>query len=333
MPAEWETQVGTWVSWPHNVETWPENLLAAQAEFVAFVKAIAVDQPAIVMTPASELEKAKSFLAGHDNVSVLQIETNDAWARDYAPTFVVDRNIGETVSVDWHYNAWGGKYPPFDADQKVASSIATHLGIRNVDGGLCLEGGAIEMNSAGVLLTTESCVLNPNRNPGKSKRDAETILRERLGCLRVVWLPGESETDRLLQGDDTDGHIDQLARFVNDTTLVYAAVDKNDPRRSAAELNLSVIEKALPDVERVPLKIPKPFSHCGRTIPASYCNFLITNGSVIVPQFDVPEDSAAVERLADLFEGRKIVPLPSRNLSVGLGSFHCLSQQQPAVSD
>ena len=167
MPAEWETQAATWVSWPHNAETWPDNLAQAQHEFVDFVKSIATTQPVNVMVGSPDAGRVRAHFSS--NINIIEIETNDAWARDYAPTFVRDTSTGKLASVDWHYNAWGGKYPPFDADQKVASKIADQLGIENIAGGLCLEGGALEVNSQGVLLTTESCVLNPNRNPGIGK--------------------------------------------------------------------------------------------------------------------------------------------------------------------
>ena len=328
MPAEWEPQSSTWTSWPHNVETWPENLAQAQSEFVALVKAIANSQPVVVIAPPTEIENVKSHFSGDGNVQILPITTNDAWARDYAPTFVKDQS-GELVAIDWYYNAWGGKYPPFDSDQQVAKAVADFLGIRHLAAGLCCEGGAIEINSGGVLLTTESCLLNPNRNAGLSRHQVETFLKSRLGCQRVVWLPGDVAGSETLIGDDTDGHVDQLARFVDDITIVHAWVKESDPRHQSLTLNMDALRNQMPDVKLVPLMLPDPLEYCQRHIPASYCNFLITNDSVIVPQFDVPADKQAVETLADLFTARKILPLPSRNIAVGLGSFHCLTQQQP----
>lgn len=329
MPAEWEPQAATWVSWPHNIETWPTNLKEAQAEFVLFVKAIAQSQSVNVMAPRRELLTVQPILENVSNVSVLGIETNDAWARDYAPTFMKDAGSNELVAVDWYYNAWGGKYPPFEADQQVAKKVADHLGVRHLAGGLCFEGGAIEVNEDGVLLTTESCALNANRNAGMSKRDVESILRERLGCRQIVWLPGDVDGSRTLHGDDTDGHIDQLARFVDDNTIVHAWTEKSDPRHAALTANVAALRQQLPNVKLVPLMLPDPFDFCEREIPASYCNFLITNQAVIVPTFDVPQDAMAVEVLRSLCSGREVVSLTSRNLAVGLGSFHCLSQQQP----
>ena len=329
MPAEWEPQAATWVSWPHNAETWPTNLPAAQAEFVQLVKAIAPSQAVNVMTTRCEFENTKSKLNGISNISILQIATNDAWARDYAPTFVKDNETGELAAIDWYYNAWGGKYPPFESDQQVAKKVADHLRIRHLAGGLCFEGGAIEINEDRLLLTTESCALNPNRNAGMSKGDVESILQERLGCRRIVWLPGDVEEKKTLCGDDTDGHIDQLARFVDNDTIVHAWAKETDERFEALAENVESLRQQLPEANLVPLMLPQPFEFCGRKIPASYCNFLITNDSVIVPKFDVPDDAAAAEILGSLFKGRKVVSLASRNLAVGLGSFHCLTQQQP----
>ncbi len=332
MPAEWESQAAIWVSWPHNQETWPQNLEEARAEFAAFVQTIAKGQIVHVMVPPSETDLASSQIGELSNVDLVSIPTNDAWARDYAPTFVVDASSNELVSIDWYYNAWGGKYPPFESDQQVAKKVADHLRIRNVAGGLCFEGGAIEMNSNGVLLTTESCALDPNRNADISVAEVESILMERLGCRKVVWLPGDVGVSKTLYGDDTDGHIDQLARFVDDDTIAHAWVKDSDSRYEALSWNVAAIKKQLPEKKLVPLMLPDPFEFCGREIPASYCNFLITNQSLIVPQFGVPEDAAAVEALSSVFEEREIVPLNSRNLAVGLGSFHCLSQQQPSCN-
>ena len=332
MPAEWEPQAAMWVSWPHNADTWPENLNAAQSEFVSFVKAIAESQIVNVMSSGSDLENAVTQLDSVSNVNTLDIETNDAWARDYAPSFVKEVESGELAAIDWYYNAWGGKYPPFEADQQVAKKVADHLNIRHLAGGLCFEGGAIEVNENGVLLTTKSCALNPNRNAGMSKDDVESILQQRLGCRSVVWLPGDVPDNKAICGDDTDGHIDQLARFVDNETIVHAWANESDVRFAALAANVAALRQQLPKVNLVPLMLPQPLEFCGREIPASYCNFLITNEAVIVPQFDVPEDAMAVEVLGSLFESRKVVPLASRNLAVGLGSFHCLSQQQPVLN-
>lgn len=331
MPAEWEPQSAIWTSWPHNLETWPENLNEAQAEWIGLVRLIAQTESVSVLVPPREMETLQSQLGAMANIQLLPIETNDAWARDYAPTFVHDQQTSELVAIDWYYNAWGEKYPPFDSDQQVAKRVADALQVRHFAGGLCAEGGAIEISELGVLLTTRSCLLNSNRNPGVRASDVERLLKNRLGCEQVVWLPGDFSGSPTIVGDDTDAHIDQIARFVDNEKIVHAWVTAADPRRESLAANVESLAEQLPEVKLVPLMLPSPFRYCGRDIPASYCNFLICNEVVIVPQFGVPEDAAALETLGSLFGEREVLPLDSRNLSVGLGSFHCLTQQQPKV--
>jgi agmatine deiminase len=330
-PAEWEPQSASWLSWPHNLETWPENLEAARAEFVKLVVSIACSQPVMVMVSGEAHDSAQRALGSVDNVSLVEISTNDAWARDYAPSFVID-SAGQLVAIDWHYNAWGGKYPPFEDDQQVAKRVAAWLGIECVSPKFCFEGGAIEVNDEGILLCTKSCALDPNRNPGLGLQDAESILKSSLGAKKIIWLTGDA-----IEGDDTDGHIDQLARFTDRKTIVYAWTDDESDSQLAAlkqnrdDLRTQLDANGLGHYCLIPLRIPSPQQLCGRRVPASYCNFLITNQSVIVPQFDVPEDGVALATLAPLFPNRKLIGLASKNLSVGLGSFHCLTQQQPKV--
>ena len=192
LPAEWEPQSAIWLSWPHNNETWPKNLEAAQAEFVSLVRAVAESQLAKVLVPKCHTAAVAVHLKGINNVELVEMETNDAWARDYAPTFAKDQTSGALVAIDWYYNAWGGKYPPFEADQNVAKQLADLLGVPHVAGGLCFEGGAIDINEDGVLLTTESCALNPNRNAGFSKAKSSPFCSKGLvasglsGC-QATW--------------------------------------------------------------------------------------------------------------------------------------------------
>ena len=326
MPAEWQPHAATWLSWPHNTDTWSQNLELAQAEFRQLVETVARFEPVYLMAGGIE-ESQLRF--DSPNVQIVPIPTNDAWARDYAPTFIKSSS-GKLKSVDWFYNAWGGKYPPFDLDQKVAQAVADFLEIENVKVDFCLEGGALEINSKGTLITTRSCALAENRNPNSSQQEVEALLRKHLDVQNIVWLPGDA-----IAGDDTDGHIDQLARFVDDTTIVHAwTANSDDPRRPAIEKNVDALKGAVAEIDPscrfVALPIPAPIHYCDLTVPASYCNFLIVNDAVIVPQFDQREsDANAVEILSACFPDRAIVPLPSKNLTVGLGSFHCLAQQQP----
>lgn len=332
MPAEWQSQSATWMSWPQNAETWPENLSEAQSEFVEFARTVANFQPVNVMASGRTMQQAELMFGGINNIELIDIPTNDAWARDYAPTFVKDLKNNRLVAIDWHYNAWGGKYPPFDDDQKVARRVAELNSIDCVSPDLCFEGGAIEINDSGVLLSTSSCALDPNRNPDKSLEDVEKIFRHYLGATQIVWLSGNA-----IDGDDTDGHIDQLARFTDEKTIVYASCDKSDPQhdnliQNLLDLKTGVARFESEGVRLIPLPLPPAIFRHGRRIPASYCNFVIANGLVVVPQFgEAYCDRQAIEILTPLFPDQEVVGLSSLNLSVGLGSFHCLSQQQPAI--
>lgn len=337
MPAEWRPQSATWLSWPYNIETWPDNLEAAQSEFISFIRTIAASQPVSLMASGAPRAIAEQKLSSipasiRNNITIIDIPTNDAWARDYAPT-MVDNKQGGLAAIDWNYNAWGEKYPPFDKDQDVARRVSEHLGIPRQSPDICLEGGAIEVNDSGILLSTRSCALDPNRNPNLTIAQIETTLHQCLGTTHLIWITGTA-----IDGDDTDGHIDQLARFTDDETIVYASTDHaDDPQRQPLQKNLDDLQSGLSRLglshyRLIPIPIPASIEFQGRRIPASYCNFLITNELVIVPQFDRPEDQQAVQILRPLFPGRDVIGLPSLNLSVGLGSFHCLSQQQPLAT-
>ncbi len=335
MPSEWHAQAGTWLAWPHNTDTWQHNLAQAQREFVVLARMIARHQRVSILCGGSAWKQAEqAFRPVDPNIHLIDITTNDAWVRDYGPTFVIDRRptTAPLIAIDWHYNAWGGKYPPFDDDQKVARRVAKHLNIECVSTDFCFEGGAIEINDSGVLLTTKSCACDPRRNSVVSVEFIENVLTEHLGARKIVWLTGDA-----LEGDDTDGHIDQLARFTDDRTIVYAWTDDTaDPQAPALQQNLDDLKSGLTAAgdetyRLVPLPIPEPVSFRDNRLPASYCNFVITNDQVIVPQFGVTADEQALEILTPLFPTREVSGLPSYHLSCGLGSFHCLSQQQPKV--
>lgn len=332
MPAEWLPHAATWCSWPRNTDTWPHNLAEAQREFAGLVRAIAESEPVRVMAgEGADADAARRGLQGIGNLEVVGIPTNDAWARDYGPTFVVDRGRKRIAAVGWQYNAWGGKYPPFDQDQQVAKRIADRLGCPFLPVDLCLEGGALEIDESGTLLCTRSCAMDENRNPGL---DPAVIIRRIVaatGAERSIWLEGDC-----LTGDDTDGHIDQLARFTPAGAVLHAWTDnQEDPQQAGLKRNLEDLQLGLracgQSRELVPLPVPDPVFFRGVQIPASYCNYCLTNGSVIVPAFGAPQDDAAQQIVAGLHPGRKMLALPSCHLTVGLGSFHCLTQQQPAV--
>lgn len=344
MPAEWLPHAATWVAWPHNPDTWPGHLADAQREYIDLVAAIAADEPVMVLAGPEHAETINSAWADYppevrNRIRHVEIPTNDSWARDFAPTFVTNPHSQGLAAVDWYYNAWGGKYPPFDLDQQVAAKMVDQMpddlrppgGLIHAPQPLCLEGGALEIDQTGLLLCTRSCALDPNRNPGATAQSVTEVLCRALGATQVIWLEGDA-----LTGDDTDGHIDQLARFTPTGAILYAWTDDpRDPQSAGLARNLDDLKKGLAQLERndrlVPLPLPDPVIVDGVQIPACYCNFYITNHSVLVPQFGARQDDEALRIIGNEFPGRAVVPLDSKFLTVGLGSFHCLTQQQPAV--
>jgi agmatine deiminase len=258
--------------------------------------------------------------------------TNDAWCRDHGPIFVQRTANGrrEEAILDWGYNAWGGKYPPYDLDDVVPTCIGRELAIPVFAPGIVLEGGSIDVNGRGTLLTTEACLLNPNRNPQLSRADIEGYLRDYLGVSKILWLG-----DGIL-GDDTDGHVDDLTRFVNPTTVVTVVEDDPlDPNYEPLQENLRRLRE-MTDQDGQPLRIetlpmPRPIEHDGQRLPASYANFYIANGIVLLPGYDVERDEAARERLQKVFPDRRVVVIDCTDLVWGLGAFHCVTQQWPRL--
>lgn len=329
-PAEWESHAATWVAWPHNRNSWPGKFEPVPHQFANLVRILAKYEPVHILAGGEAVMKeAEAFVGDLPNVTLHDIRTNDAWCRDHGPIFLIGPPDDRPALVDWEYNAWGGKYPPFDADNAVPEQIASLQNRRRFVPGIVLEGGAIEGNGCGTILTTEKCLLNPNRNPHLSRAALEQYLFDYLGARKVLWLQGGD-----LAGDDTDGHIDQLARFVSPTTVVVASEsDPKDVNYDPLAKNLDQLQ-AMTDqdgrpfqVERLPMPQPKYFKE--QRLPASYLNFYIGNGVVVVPQFDDPADAIALEVLRRLFPGRQVQGLPALDLAWGLGAFHCLTQQEP----
>ncbi|WP_231756437.1 agmatine deiminase family protein [Lignipirellula cremea] len=326
-PAEWEPHAGTWLSWPRNRETWPGGYAPIPRCFAALVRAIAQFEPVNVLAGGDARAAAEKWVGSLPNVTLYDIATNDAWARDHGPTFL--SGPGEPALVDWQYNAWGGKYPPFDRDNQVPAAIAQATGRQSFVSDLVMEGGSIEGNGQGVLLTTTTCLLNPNRNPGRTQAAIEQTLREYLAVDHFCWLSGGE-----IEGDDTDGHIDQLARFVSPDTLV-AAREENE--RDVNFMPLQENYRQLNDLRDaqgrpfnvVPLPMPAPKYFSGQRMPACYANFYIVNGGVIVPQFDDPADHRALAVLREVLPGRDVVGLSAIDMIWGLGAWHCLTQQEP----
>lgn len=328
-PAEWEPHAATWLAWPHNRDSWPGKFEPVPEQFAQFVRTLAQFEPVQIEAGRPEvMAEAQRLVGDIQNVTLHDIPTNDAWCRDHGPIFLVGDGLPPAL-IDWQYNAWGGKYPPFDFDNAVPQKIAALQGRQVFSPGIVLEGGAIENNGRGVLLTTERCLLNPNRNGPMTRDRIEGYLRDYLSVDKILWLAHGD-----IPGDDTDGHIDQLARFVNPTTIV-AAVATDETDECFAELQAMWSELSqMTDVDGqpftiVPLPIPRPKFVGEQRLPCSYCNFVFTNGGLIVPQFNDPADVIAIETLQRLIPDRKVVGSPSLDLIWGLGSFHCMSQQEP----
>ncbi len=339
MPAEWHPHAATWLAWPTNEQTWSARLRRVRDSYLEMIRLLSreervhllVDDEAARETVRNELERAGAIL---ERVSLEVIPTVDAWIRDYGPNFLVARSPGRAGLAfnNWRFNAWGEKYPDLMRDDRIPERIAERLmGARVFEPGLVLEGGSIDVNGEGLCLTTRQCLLNPNRNPRLSAREIDEALREYLGVRRVVWL------EEGIAGDDTDGHIDDIARFVDNDTVVCAV--EEDP----ADVNHAPLADCLARLDRisqteglfrvVPLPMPEPaLDDGGRPLPASYANFYIANNLVLVPVFGQDRDRRALEILAPLFPGRRVVGIPAVDLVWGLGAVHCLTQQQPAVS-
>lgn len=334
MPAEWEPQAAVWLSWPHNRRTWPGHFRPIPAKFAEIVAAISRFENVRINLARPLQARARSLVlrAGADlaRVTFHDHPTNDAWCRDHGPIFVKHRRTGEVAVTDWQHNAWGGKYPPYDLDNTIPPRIARALRLRRFEINRVLEGGSIDVNGAGSLLTTESCLLNPNRNPALSRAEIEQMLRDNLGVRQIFWL-GDG-----IVGDDTDGHVDDLTRFFRADGIVTVV------ERNRRDVNCRVLQENLGRLQdlRTPagkkfrlVELPMPAAvHCeGQRLPASYANFLVINGAVLMPAFRQPRrDAAAAEILAGCFPGREIVPIDCVELVWGLGTLHCISQQQPA---
>jgi len=333
MPAEWAPHAATWLAWPHKQASWPGKLERIPPIFVEMARRLAPGEAVHINVVDADMAGAaeEALRAGgvaRDRVSLHRIPTNDAWARDHGPIFL-NHPDGRQVILDWGYNAWGNKYPPYDLDDVVPRRVGELLGLPVVEPGMVLEGGSIEVNGEGTLLTTEACLLHPNRNPTLDRATIEARLRDYLGVRHILWL-GEG-----IAGDDTDGHVDDLTRFVSPNAVVTVVEDNpSDENYEPLRANLERL-RTMPDQDGRPLTIhtlpmPEPVEHEGQRLPASYANFYIGNQVVLLPFFECAQDEVARQTLARLFPTREVVGMDCRDLVWGLGAFHCLTQQQPA---
>jgi agmatine deiminase len=345
MPAEWEPHAATWLSWPRREGiSFPDSFDRVMPALRAMVEAlIESEHVCINICNGAHQAQARAVLRGlpMKRISFHLVPTNEPWCRDHGPIFLT-RDIdpksatgpirrGELAVVDWDYNAWGNKYPPFDLDEVAPTRVAEILDVPVFYPGMILEGGAIDVNGAGSLLTTESCLLNKNRNPSLSRDEIEQRLRDYLGVRDILWL-GDG-----IAGDDTDGHIDDLARFVSEKTVITVVEEnRGDENYEPLQENLARLRaKKISGrpTEVITLPMPKKIIREELRMPATYANFYIANACVLVPTFADPADEAALSILRECFPNRRVLGIDCRELIWGLGAFHCLTQQQPAVRD
>ena len=345
MPAEWAPHAGTWLVWPHAADDFPGRFEAVPFAFAEIVRHLVPHEPVRIVVGSERREAAARALLEHAGVELERVRffrwtTDRSWVRDSGPIFVrrpgdatTPASVGATA---WGFTAWA-KYDNFARDARLGARIGRALGVptwrpRQDDKPLVLEGGAIDVNGAGALLATEECLLSSTqaRNPGLGRAELEAIFAEYLGVERVVWLA------RGIVGDDTHGHIDDVARFVNERTVAVAREPRtDDPNHAPLEENLERLRGARDadgrPFEVVELPMPSPIVYSGQRVPASYLNFYIANEAVLVPTFNDPADRVALDALASAFPDRTVRGIHSGDLIWGLGSVHCLTQQEPAA--
>jgi agmatine deiminase len=327
MPAEWEPHEATWIAWPHNRGDWPGRFAPIPWVYAEIVRKLsAVERVRILVQDAALERQARAILAKagarQDAVDFYRIATNRVWTRDYGPIFVRDR-AGRLALTRWSFNAWA-KYDDWQRDAAVPPQIARRLKLPMFETGMVLEGGSIDVNGAGWMLTTEECLLSPvqARNPGMDRAAIERRVRDWLGIERVIWLRNG------IAGDDTHGHIDDLARFVaRDTVVLASETDRADANYEPLRENAGILRSAGLRVVKLPM--PRPLIFNGQRLPASYANFYIANGLVLAPTFNDPADRFALNALARCFPGREVVGINCTELIWGLGALHCMTQQQP----
>ncbi|MGG9960996.1 agmatine deiminase family protein [Ferruginibacter sp. SUN106] len=336
-PAEFAPQAATWLSWPHKEASWPGKINTIYPFYSQFVKELTLGQKVCINVNDGAM---KNFALGHlqnAGVDLSKVEfflhpTNDAWCRDHGPAFLINPNATENkkVIVDWDYNAWGNKYPPYDLDDVIPTLIGKHYNIPVFYPKIVMEGGSVEFNGKGTIMTSTACLLNPNRNPHLNQEQIEKYLYDYYGAEQILWV-----NDGIV-GDDTDGHIDDTVRFTNeDTVLTVVEENKQDENYQLLQDNLQQLQQMRllngKQLNIVELPMPDEVIYDEQRLPASYANFYIANHAVIVPIFNCAKDDKALQIIQSCFPGRKVVGIDSTEIIWGLGSFHCMSQQEPAV--
>jgi agmatine deiminase len=335
-PAEFARHEATWLSWPHKEASWPGKINTIFPRYSEFVSVLTrVEKVRINVQDEAMKAFATDFLlqakADLSNVEFFFHPTNDAWCRDHGPAFLINPSASQKkVIVDWNYNAWGNKYPPYDLDDVIPTLIARHFALPVFYPGIVMEGGSVEFNGKGTLLTSTACLLNPNRNPNLNQEQIETCLRDYYGVEQILWV------DEGIIGDDTDGHIDDTVRFVNeDTVLTVVEENRSDENYALLQHNLRQLKQMRllngKQLNIAELPMPDPVIWEDQRLPASYANFYIANEAVIVPTYRCSKDEIALDLIQQCFPGRQVVGIDSTDIIWGLGSFHCLSQQEPSV--
>jgi len=334
-PAEWAPHTATWLSWPHKEESWPGKIGLIYNRYAEFIKVVAEGELVRINVKDEQMAafgKQQLHAVGADmsRIEFYNFPTNDAWCRDHGPAFLINPETKQKAIIDWGYNAWGGKYPPFDLDDVVPTKIAEHFNLPVYHPGIVMEGGSVDFNGKGTVLTTTACLLNENRNPQLNQQQIEAYLRHFYGVEQVLWL-GDG-----IVGDDTDGHIDDITRFVNEDTVVTVVEEnKNDENYHILQENLQTLKNMRllngKQLNIIELPMPDPVIYEDQRLPASYANFYIANSAVVVPTYRCENDDRALDILQQCFPDRKVVGIDSTDIIWGLGSFHCLSQQEPAV--
>ncbi len=332
-PAEWAKHTATWLSWPHKEESWPGKINLIYPKYCEFIKILTGGELVRINVADEQMEtfaKQQLQMAGADlnRIEFYHFPTNDAWCRDHGPAFLINPEAKQKVIVDWGYNAWGGKYPPFDLDDVIPAKIGERLGLPVYHPGIVMEGGSVDFNGRGTVITTTACLRNKNRNPQLNQQQIEGYLQNYYGVEQVLWL-GDG-----IVGDDTDGHIDDITRFVNEDTVVTVIEEnRNDENYHILQENLQTLKSMRllngKQLNIVELPMPEPVIYQDQRLPASYANFYIANSAVVVPTYRSKNDDKALAILQQCFPGRKVIGIDSTDIIWGLGSFHCLSQQEP----
>ena len=335
-PAEFAQHDAIWLSWPHKEESWPGKIASIYPSYCAFVKTVALTEKVNINVGTDKMRQGAAKMLELAGVDMSKVQfylhpTNDAWCRDHGPSFLIRNNAEHPKAiVDWNINAWGGKYPPYDLDDVIPTRIAEQLNLPIFYPEIIMEGGSVDFNGAGTVITSTCCLLNENRNPHLNQAQIEKYLGDYYGIEQVLWV---SEG---IVGDDTDGHIDDTVRFVNEDT-VLTVVESN-----VLSENYDLLQKNLKELKAmrlangkqlniVELPMPADVIYEGQLLPASYANFYISNGHIIVPTYQCAQDDQAMQIIQSCFPTRSVVGIDSTDIIWGLGSFHCLSQQEPSI--